>query len=83
LLTTVGTIYILLSAVILQCLKDFYQEDLQKNNLFIEKIIYISNEVASMATCLSLAKGLLGGFNSHIYYNLLTNIAKLAIYRVE
>jgi hypothetical protein len=27
-----------------------------------------------MATCLSLAKGLLGGFNSHIYYNLLTNI---------
>jgi hypothetical protein len=27
-----------------------------------------------MATCLSLAKGLLGGFNSHIYCNLLTNI---------
>jgi hypothetical protein len=32
-------------------------------------LIYISNEVVSMATCLSLAKGLLGGFNSHIYYN--------------
>ena len=39
LLTTVGTIYILSSAVILQCLKDFYQEDSQKNNLFLEPII--------------------------------------------
>jgi hypothetical protein len=28
------TIYILSSAVILQCLKDFFQEDSQKNNLF-------------------------------------------------
>jgi hypothetical protein len=34
LLTIVGTIYILSSAVILQCLKDFFQEDSQKNNLF-------------------------------------------------
>ena len=39
LLTTVGTIYIVLSAVILQCLKDFYQENSQKNNLFLEPII--------------------------------------------
>jgi hypothetical protein len=39
LLTTVGTIYILSSAVILQCLKDFYQEDSQKNNLFLGPII--------------------------------------------
>jgi hypothetical protein len=39
LLTIVGTIYILSSAVILQCLKDFYQEDSQKNNLFLEPII--------------------------------------------
>ena len=39
LLTIVGTIYILSSAVILQCLKDFYQEYSQKNNLFLEPII--------------------------------------------
>jgi hypothetical protein len=34
LLTIVGTIYMLSSAIILQCLKDFFQEDSQKNNLF-------------------------------------------------
>jgi hypothetical protein len=34
LLTIVGTIYILSSAVILQCLKDFYQEDSQKEQSF-------------------------------------------------
>jgi hypothetical protein len=39
LLTIVGTIYILSSAVILQCLKDFYQKYSQKNNLFLEPII--------------------------------------------
>jgi hypothetical protein len=30
-------IFILSSAVILQCLKDFRQEDSQKNNLFLER----------------------------------------------
>jgi prolipoprotein diacylglyceryltransferase len=39
LLTIVGTIYILSSAIILQCLKDFYQEYSQKNFFFLEPII--------------------------------------------
>ena len=39
LLTAVSTTYILSSAVILECLKDFHQEDSQKNNLFLEPII--------------------------------------------
>ena len=39
LLTAVSTINILSSAVILQYLKDFHQEDSQKNNLFLEPII--------------------------------------------
>jgi hypothetical protein len=39
LLTAVSTTYILSSAVILECLKDFHQEDSQKNNLFLEPTI--------------------------------------------
>ena len=39
LLTTVSTIYIVSSAVILQCLTDLYQEDSQKNIIFLEQII--------------------------------------------
>ena len=38
LLTAVSTTNILSSAVILQYLKDFHQEDSQKNNLFLEPI---------------------------------------------
>jgi hypothetical protein len=39
LLTAVSTTNILSSAVILQYLKDFHQEDSQKNNLFLKPII--------------------------------------------